>query len=237
MSVPSVAAPLLILPAALLIAESLVARPFYVDRYVLYGEAGAALLAGAGLYRIGQWLAGGLRWRPLVAVPGVIVLAGVLLLQLGAQRFDRTPASREFDFGGPSRYVAAHARAGDGVLYFGAFFRKASLGYPADYRKVTDFGVAVTPRASGTFQGINKPFAELRPIMLRYQRIWVRRRGPARRAARRPDALREPGTAPALHPGPPGILPRDDRHPLDPQVTDPLIVRPPLPYFSHKNSC
>ncbi len=172
-SVPSVAAPLLILPAALLIAESLVARPFYVDRYVLYGEAGAALLAGAGLYRIGQWLARGLRWRPLVAVPGVIVLAGVLLLQLGAQRFDRTPASREFDFGGPSRYIAAHARAGDGVLYFGAFFRKASLGYPADYRKVTDFGVAVTPRASGTFQGINQPFAELRPIMLRYQRIWV----------------------------------------------------------------
>lgn len=27
-----------------------------VDRYVLYGEAGAALLAGAGLDRIGRWL-------------------------------------------------------------------------------------------------------------------------------------------------------------------------------------
>jgi mannosyltransferase len=172
-SVPSVAAPLLILPAALLIAESLVARPFYVDRYVLYGEAGAALLAGAGLYRIGQWLGSGLRWKPLVAVPGVIVLAAFLVLQLGPQRFDRTPASREFDFGGPSRYVGAHARAGDGVLYFGSFFRKASLGYPADFRKVTDFGAAVTPRASGTFQGINKPFAALRPVMLRYQRIWV----------------------------------------------------------------
>ncbi|HEY6479768.1 MAG TPA: glycosyltransferase family 39 protein, partial [Streptosporangiaceae bacterium] len=33
-SVPSVAAPLMIIPAGLLIAESLVARPFYVDRYV-----------------------------------------------------------------------------------------------------------------------------------------------------------------------------------------------------------
>jgi mannosyltransferase len=173
LSVPSVAAPLLIMPAALLISESLVARPFYVDRYVLYGEAGAALLAGAGLYRIGQWVSTGLRWRPLVAVPGVIVLVGVLLLQLGAQRFDRTPASREFDFGSPSRYVGAHARAGDGVLYLGAFFRKASLGYPHDFRNVTDFGVAITPRASGTFQGINEPFSELRPVMLRYQRIWV----------------------------------------------------------------
>ncbi len=48
-SLPSVAAPLLVLPGAVLIAESLVARPLYVDRYVLYGEAGAALLAGAGV--------------------------------------------------------------------------------------------------------------------------------------------------------------------------------------------
>jgi mannosyltransferase len=172
-SVQSVAAPLMILPAALLIAESLVTRPFYVDRYVLYGEVGAALLAGAGAYRIGQWLHAGLRWRPLVAVPGVVLVVCALVFQLGVQRFDRTPASREFDFGGPSRFVGAHARPGDGVLYLGAFFRKASLGYPADFRKVTDFGAAVSPRASGTFQGINQPFSVVRPLMLRYQRIWV----------------------------------------------------------------
>ena len=172
-SVQSVAAPLMILPAALLIAESLVARPFYVDRYVLYGEAGAALLAGAGAYRVGQWLRAGLRWPLLVAVPGVALVVCALVLQLGGQRFDRTPASRAFDFGGSSRFVGEHARAGDGVLYFGAFYRKASLGYPADFRKVSDFGVAISPRASGTFQGINRPFSALRPLMLRYQRIWV----------------------------------------------------------------
>ena len=172
-SVQSVAAPLMILPAALLIAESLAARPFYVDRYVLYGEAGAALLAGAGAYRVGQWLRAGLRWPALVAVPGVILVVGALVFQLGGQRFERTPASRMFDFGGSSRFVGEHARAGDGVLYFGAFFRKASLGYPDDFRKVSDFGVAISPRASGTFQGINRPFSALRPLMLRYQRIWV----------------------------------------------------------------
>ena len=55
---PSVAAPLLVVPGALLLLESVVARPLYVDRYVLYGEAGAALLAGAGMARIGRWLAG-----------------------------------------------------------------------------------------------------------------------------------------------------------------------------------
>jgi mannosyltransferase len=172
-SVQSVAAPLMILPAVLLIAESLVARPFYVDRYVLYGEAGAALLAGAGAYRVGQWLRAGLRWPLLVAVPGVVLVVSALVFQLGAQRFDRTPASRAFDFGGSSRFVGEHARAGDGVLYFGAFYRKASLGYPADFRNVDDFAAAVSPRASGTFQGINRPFSAIRPLMLRYQRIWV----------------------------------------------------------------
>ena len=185
-SVQSVAAPVLILPAALLIAESLVARPFYVDRYVLYGEAGAALLVGAGLLRIGQWLRAGVRWAPLVAVPGVVLVVCALVFQLGAQRFDRTPASREFDFGGPSRFVAEHARHGDGVLYLGAFFRKASLGYPADFRKVTDFTLAISPQASGTFQGINKPFSEIRPLMLRYHRIWV------------VGAIPRPGLAPGL---------------------------------------
>jgi mannosyltransferase len=172
-TIQSVAAPLMILPAALLIAESLVARPFYVDRYVLFGEAGAALLAGAGAYRVGQWLRGGLRWPAVVAVPGVALVVCALVFQLGAQRFVRTPASREFDFGGPSRFVAEHAHAGDGVLYFGAFFRKASLGYPGDFRNVTDFGVAISPRASGTFQGVNLPFPALRRQLLRYQRIWV----------------------------------------------------------------
>jgi hypothetical protein len=57
-SLPSVAAPLLILPAAILMIESILLRPLYVDRYVLYGEAGAALLAGAGLYRSGRWAGG-----------------------------------------------------------------------------------------------------------------------------------------------------------------------------------
>ena len=74
-SLPSVAAPLLVVPGALLILESLVARPLYVDRYVLYGEAGAALLAGAGALRIGRWLAGVTGRRMLLWVPGVVVCA------------------------------------------------------------------------------------------------------------------------------------------------------------------
>ncbi len=172
-SLPSVAAPLLVVPGALLILESVLARPLYVDRYVLYGEAGAALLAGAGLLRIGRWLARVTARRMLLWAPGVLVCVAALVLQLGPQQRVRTPQSRLFDFGGPSRYLAAHAQPGDGVLFFSNFFRKARLGYPADYRKVSDFALAEPPAAAGNFQGRDKPIAAVQSLMLGRQRIWV----------------------------------------------------------------
>jgi mannosyltransferase len=177
-SLPSVAAPLLVVPVALLILESLVARPLYVDRYVLYGEAGAALLAGAGALRIGRWLAGVTDRRMLLWAPGVVVCVLALVLQLAPQHRVRTPQSRLFDFGGPSRYLAAQARPGDGVLFFSNFYRKARLGYPADYRNVTDFAQAQSPAAAGNFQGRDKPVAAVQSLMTGYQRIWVVGRSP-----------------------------------------------------------
>jgi mannosyltransferase len=186
-SLASVAAPLLIVPAALLIVESLVAHPLYVDRYVLYGEAGAALLAGAGIYRLGHWLADAVTRpatrRSLILLPGIVVCVLALVLQLGAQQRVRTPASRLFNFGGPAQFVGAHARPGDGVLFFTAFYRKAALGYPADYRQTRDFAVAITPAQAGTFRGVDKPAAVVRPLMLSYRRIWVVGQPPSARLA------------------------------------------------------
>ncbi|HEY2443961.1 MAG TPA: glycosyltransferase family 39 protein [Streptosporangiaceae bacterium] len=198
-SLPSVAAPLLVVPGAVLLLESLVARPLYVDRYVLYGEAGAALLAGAGVWRIGRWLAdvagrprsaadsqaaaagarsGAAGRSALLWTPGVIVCACALLLQLAPQQRVRTPQSRLFDFGGPSRYLATRADQGDGVLFLSSFYRKARLGYPADFGKVTDFAMAVSPTAAGTFQGVDKPVAAIRALMGQQNRIWVFGRSP-----------------------------------------------------------
>jgi mannosyltransferase len=174
-----VAVPLLVLPASVLILESLVARPLYVDRYVLPGEAGAALLAGAGAYRIGHWLSAAVRWPALRWVPGVVVCLCALLLQLAPQQRIRTPESRLFDFGGPARYLGANAREGDGVLFFTAFYRKARLGYPRDFRKVSDLALAASPARAGTFQGRDKPFGITRPLMLSFRRIWVVGRPPA----------------------------------------------------------
>ncbi len=181
-SLPSVAVPLLVVPALLLITESYLLHPLFVDRYVLYGEAGAALLAGGGADRIGRWLSGvasrrwGLSdggWRALAWVPGLVLCAGLLVSQLGPQHSVRTPGSRRYDFGGPSRYIGAHARTGDGILFFGTLYRKAELGYPADFRNTTDFAMAVSPRQAGDFRGIDKPFSLTGPLMLHYQRIWV----------------------------------------------------------------
>jgi mannosyltransferase len=172
-SLASVGAPLLVLPALLLIVESLVLSPLYVDRYVLYGQAGAALLAGTGMWRIGRWLRRAVGWRALVVVPGVAICACTLVLQLGAQHRARSPASRLYDFGAPSVYVGARERPGDGVLFFGTFFRKARLGYPQDFVHTTDFGMSQSPQAAGTFRGHDKSFAATYPLMLRYPRIWV----------------------------------------------------------------
>jgi mannosyltransferase len=178
-SLPSVAGPLVVLPAFLLIVESLIARPLYVDRYVLYGEAAAALLAGAGLYRIGKWLtstslgSSAAGRKALIWVPGVVVCVAALVLQIGPQQRVRTPGSRLFNFGAPSQFIATHARSGDGVLFFGPFFRKARLGYPADYRGLRDFAMAQTPLEAGTFQGTDKPADAVAPLILESRRIWV----------------------------------------------------------------
>jgi mannosyltransferase len=168
-----VAAPLLVIPAALLIAESLVASPLYVDRYVLYGEAGAALLAGAGICRLGGWLGRASRRPGIAWTPGVVLCVIALVLQLAPQQWVRTPGSRLYNFGGPAFYVAGHARPGDGVLFFGSFYRKAELGYPAQFHDTSDFALAVPPAVAAPFGGIGKPFAAVRPLMLARSRIWV----------------------------------------------------------------
>ncbi len=186
-SLPSVAAPLLVLPGGLLMLESVLGHPLYVDRYVLYGETGAAMLAGAGLYRIGRWLAdragGRVDPRAVIAVTGVAACLGVLVFQLTPQHRARTPLTRQFDYGDPAFYIGAHARPGDGVLFFNSFYRKAELGYPYQFRDTTDFALAVTPQKSGTLNGFDKPFSVVGPLMLTYQRIWVVGRAPSARVS------------------------------------------------------
>ncbi|MFD3581194.1 glycosyltransferase family 39 protein [Streptomyces sp. NPDC058683] len=66
------ALPLTVLPAGLLMLVSL-AKPLYVDRYVLYGQAGTALLVGAALDRLIR--AGGPRRAAALLAAGAAVAA------------------------------------------------------------------------------------------------------------------------------------------------------------------
>ena len=43
------------------------------------------------------------------------------------------------------------------MLFLGTLFRKAELGYPADFRQVTDFAMAESPTQAGNFRGTDKP--------------------------------------------------------------------------------
>jgi mannosyltransferase len=174
-SLASVGLPLLVVPAFVLIVESIVGKTLYVDRYVLYGECGAALLAGAGLYRIGGWLlsvTGRSGWRWLAWAPGVLAGVAVLLAQIGPQQNIRVPGSRHYNFTLPAAFIGAHARPNDGVLFFDTFFRHKLL-YPSDFKNTDDFGQALSPVQDGTFRGTDKPFATVRPLNLERRRIWV----------------------------------------------------------------
>jgi hypothetical protein len=113
------------------------------------------------------------RRRALVWAPGVIVCLCVLVLELAPQHHVRMPGSRRYDYGGPSHYVGLQARPGDGIIFFGKFYRKARLAYPADFRNTSDLTMAVSPLQAGNFQGVDKPFSATLPLMLHYRRIWV----------------------------------------------------------------
>jgi hypothetical protein len=105
-------------------------------------------------------------------------------LQLAPQLHIRRPGSRLYDYGGASRYVGANARPGDGILFFGKFYRKARLGYPGDFTDTSDFAQAASPPQVGNFQGRDKPADVTLPLMLGYRRIWV---FGARPSLRRPE--------------------------------------------------
>lgn len=176
-SVTSVALPLLVLPPLVLIVESEVARPLYVDRYLLYSVIGAVLLVAEGARRIGHSV-----FRPHTGtwlwVPGIAVLLFTFVVQIPTAQMIRTPDSRLRNFGATARFINSNSLPGDGVLFISSFFRLAELGYPHDFRNLRDVALEESPRASGTFRGIELPFDSAAPRILSRDRIWLIGHGP-----------------------------------------------------------
>ncbi|MEU9155646.1 glycosyltransferase family 39 protein [Streptomyces sp. NPDC048417] len=164
----ALALPLLIAPTGLLMTVSLV-KPWYVDRYVLYGMVGSALSAGAVLdrafaerYRLAPAA------RALTALLLTVVAVAVLLPWSLAVR---SPESRKDDVVAVVHAVERTAHTGDGVLFMPARRREWLLSYPSVYGRLDDLALAVSPRASGTLQGVELPAADIRRHILAARRV------------------------------------------------------------------
>ncbi len=191
----ALAVPLLVLPGALLLMVSLV-KPIFVDRYVLFGDIGLALLLGAFLeyvHRLPRY-----SWAVYVAVPAALVALAPLSSSL------RTPQSRSNDATAVGAAVRAEGRPGDGLLYLSGQQRSLTAAGPEDTRLLVDIALARDPVASNTLAGIERPGPEIAARMKQFDRIVVVRaggvhvRGNPREEAKR-DTLRRHFRAHTTH--------------------------------------
>ncbi|MER6692642.1 glycosyltransferase family 39 protein [Streptomyces minutiscleroticus] len=160
LSVPAV--PILVLPTLLLLVTSLV-KPIFVDRYVLYGSIGGALLLGAWMdyfHRLRQSRRNA--WIAAVAVLAALVPPSLAL---------RTPQSRSNDVTAIGPTVRKEGRPGDGLLYLSGQQRILTAADPEDTRFLTDLALAQDPVSSNTLAGIELPAQDIATRMLEFDRI------------------------------------------------------------------
>ncbi|MCZ4509102.1 glycosyltransferase family 39 protein [Streptomyces sp. ActVer] len=166
----TVALPLLVVPPASLLL-TFAFQPLYVDRYVLYAQAGLALLAGSALDTLWRYA----RMRAVLAL--ATAAAVVALAPVGTHL--RSPASRADDVLAVDRALREAAAPGYGVVFLPGSRRVWTLQRePASYG-LADVALAAAPHASHTLYGDELPPAGIRTEMLRVSRIVVVRE-PAR---------------------------------------------------------
>jgi mannosyltransferase len=163
MGITRLALPLLILPALLLVLVSLV-KPLYVDRYVLYGQAGIALLVGAALDRLVR-AAGRIRTVAVLAAGTAVLALLPVTLQL------RAPQSRTDDVAAVAEAVRAAGGDADGVVFMPSRRRVWTLPDPDSVRGLRDLALDGGPVASHTLYGTEVPAAVIRARMLATARI------------------------------------------------------------------
>ncbi|MDN0194525.1 glycosyltransferase family 39 protein [Streptomyces sp. S.PNR 29] len=164
----TLALPMLVAPAGLLMVVSLV-KPWYVERYVLYGMTGLALLAGAALDRA---IAHRDRLVPATrALTACLLAAAAVAVLLPWSSLVRSPESRKDDVVAVAHAVEKAARPGDGVLFMPARRREWLMSFPDVYARVDDLALAGSPTASDTLQGTELPADGLRRRLLAADRV------------------------------------------------------------------
>ncbi|MFD8637928.1 hypothetical protein [Streptomyces sp. NPDC059533] len=167
-SAAAVGLPLLAVPQLGLIGLSLV-QPLFLDRYVLFGMVGLALLIGAALGSAVRACAPHFPRASALLVPGVIGVAVLALLPVELGK--RAPASRVDDVLAVAGEVARLKEDGDAVLFVPAARRDTALVSPGDFTGLDDIALARTPVASATLKGEESDPARIRAAMLTRRRV------------------------------------------------------------------
>jgi mannosyltransferase len=172
LTLPAFAVPLLVVPPALLMAESRVGKSLWDDRYVLFVLPGAMLLAAAGVGAVARLF---LRvpLHQAAWLPVVVVLGLTAVLQWSQQQWLRTPDSRPWNLIAAADYLHRHARPGDGVDYVPRDYNYLPEVYPWAVTEVRQFRLRASPAASGTLHGLPRHGKVLRSAMLTHDRVWV----------------------------------------------------------------
>ncbi|MFE7183747.1 hypothetical protein [Streptomyces erythrochromogenes] len=168
LSAAAVGLPLLVVPQLGLLAVSLV-QPLFLDRYVLFGMVGLALLIGAGLGAAVRACAPRFPKASALLVPGVAVVSVLALLPVELGR--RAPASRVDDVLAVAGEVARLKRDGDAVLFVPAARRDTALVSPGAFTGLTDLALAESPVASATLKGEEAQPARIREALLEQRRV------------------------------------------------------------------
>ncbi|WP_405426861.1 hypothetical protein [Streptomyces erythrochromogenes] len=168
LSAAAVGLPLLVVPQLGLLAVSLV-QPLFLDRYVLFGMVGLALLIGAALGAAVRACAPRFPKASALLVPGVAVVSVLALLPVELDR--RAPASRIDDVLAVAGEVALLKRDGDAVLFVPAARRDTALVSPGAFTGLTDLALAESPVASATLKGEEAQPARIREALLEQRRV------------------------------------------------------------------
>ncbi|GGZ94271.1 glycosyltransferase family 39 protein [Streptomyces subrutilus] len=168
LSAAAVGLPLLAVPQLSLIGVSLV-QPLFLDRYVLFGMVGLALLLGAALGAAVRACAPRFPRAAELLVPGVIGVAVLALLPLELAK--RAPASRVDDVLSAAAEVSRLKRAGDAVLFVPAARRDTALVSPGAFAGLADVALERGPAASATLKGEEAEPDRIRAALLAQRRV------------------------------------------------------------------
>ncbi len=180
LNLATLALPWLVLPPVLLIGVSL-AKPVYVERYVLFCLPALAMLTAAGLAWLTvlarralacRWL-GRHRADVLAAVPAALLVLVMIAALAGPQRAIRQPGSRADDLRAVAAVVGRNERPGDAIVYLPQDTELVGVAYPAPFRQLRDIGLGSSPDVSGTLRGLPAAPAVVAARLRTVPRVWT----------------------------------------------------------------